>query len=237
MRIPRKAALLGAAVFVLALPASNAFAGATPTDKKQNTRIAKLSKDLTTLKKTALTLSGTLATKASLDGVDNRLKAIEAATPQIVSGLTALKTGLEQAGAGLTSLQKLVTSTEYGVAQLSVGGTPVPGAFVVTPDIPDAVQQAQASGSFNAGANTGAITISVAVRSAENDGDGTVAAAHCRVTGTDQAGRIVTSSPNAALGGAPFWAINTKSVQTSTDAANAGFPSASRRRVRTRTTS
>ena len=78
MRIPRKAALLGAAVFVLALPASNAFAGATPTDKKQNTRIAKLSKDLTTLKKTALTLSGTLATKASLDGVDNRLKAIEA---------------------------------------------------------------------------------------------------------------------------------------------------------------
>ena len=110
------------------------------------------------------------------------------------------------------------------MAQLSVGGTAVPGAFVVTPDIPDTVQQAQASGSFNAWTNTGAITIAVAVRSAESDGDGTVAAAHCRVTGTDQAGRIVTSSPNAGLNGAPFYPINTKSALTSTDAGNAGFP-------------
>ena len=160
MRIPRKVALLGAAVFVLALPASNAFGAATPTDKKQNTRIVKLSKDLTALKKTALTLSGTLATKASLTAVDNRLKAIEGAAPQIVSGLTALKDGLTKAADGLTSLQKLATSTEYGVAQVFIGATPLSGAFLVTGDIPDAVQQAQTSGSFLA---TGAGVIHVQV--------------------------------------------------------------------------
>jgi hypothetical protein len=224
MRIPRNVALLGATVFVLALPASSAVA-ATSADKRQNTRIVKLAKDLNAVKtalRTAVPAQAAQLTK--LESVDNRLKGIEAAAPQIIDGLGKLKTGLETAGAGLTSLKTLATSTEYGVGQVFIGATPVAGAFLVTPDIPDAVQQAQTSGTFIA-SGAGAITVRVGVRSAESDGDGTVPAAHCRVTVIGPGGTTATTSkPNAALGGAPFYGINTKSVPTSTEAANAGFP-------------
>ena len=230
MRIPRKVALLGATVLVLALlPAASASAyspGEKRAEKRQNDRTRKLARDITALKKLADTVNtGLPGLSSKLDAVDGRLKVIEGAAPQIIQGLTDLKAGLEKAGAGLTKLQTLGTSTEYGIGQVFIAGNPEPGAFVVTPDIPDAVQQAQVTNQFIA-SQSGAITLQVGVRSAETDGTGADnPAAHCRVT-VQQLGAAATrtSLPNAALGGAPFHPINTKSKQTSTEAANAGFP-------------
>jgi hypothetical protein len=107
-----------------------------------------------------------------------------------------------------------------------IGGNPEPGAFVVTPDIPDAVQQAQVTNQFIA-SQAGAITLRVGIRSAESDGtSGADPAASCRVTILQEgaAPNARTSLPNPDLGGAPFWQIQNKSPQTSTDPAQAGFP-------------
>jgi hypothetical protein len=228
MRIPRKVALCGATMLLLALmPVASApaySAGEKRAEKKQNDRIKKVARDVTAIKNQIGPIAGGLPDALTkLNALDDRLKAIEGAAPAIVKGLNDLKTGLETAGAGLGKLQKLATSTEYGVGQVFIGATPLAGAFLVTPDIPDAVQQAQTSGQFLA-TGAGTVTVQVAVRSAENDGDGTTPAAHCRVTAMGVGGSTTTSKPNPALGGAPFWPINTKSVQTSTEAANAGFP-------------
>jgi hypothetical protein len=233
MRIPRKVVLFSATVCLLALlPASSAFAysaGEKKSEKRQNARIGKLSKDLTAAKGSLGALAGL---PAKLDGVDTRLKTIEAAAPQIVKGLSdlsdaakGLKAGLEQASAGLNGLKTLATSQEYGEAQVFIGATPVAGAFLVTPDIPDSVQQAQVQQTYIA-TGAGTINVQVAVRSAESDGTGSsLPAAHCRVTVIGPGGTTATTSkPNPALGGAPFWPIDKKSVLTSTDPANAGFP-------------
>lgn len=143
--------------------------------------------------------------------------------PGFVSALTQLRDGLTAAGAGLTSLQKLATSTEYGFGQVVVGATPQGGSFVVTPDIPDAVQQAQTEQQFIA-QTAGNITVLYGVRSFETDGDGTTPAAVCKVTVTNEAGVTQTTAANTALGGLPFQPVPTKSAPTSTVAANAGFP-------------
>jgi hypothetical protein len=217
MRIPRKVALFGAAVVILALlPASSAVAYNAKEKKsevRQNARTKKLSKDLTAVKKSLLELPG-LITK--VDGIDGRLKAIEAAAPQLVKGLNDLKDASLALKAGLEGLKSLATSTEYGIGQVFIGASPASGAFVVTPDIPDAVQQAQVSQTFVPSAS-GTITVRVGVRSAESDGTGsTNPAASCRVTVTGAgAGNFVTSTPNAGLGGAPFYPIANKSPQTS----------------------
>ena len=216
MRIPRKVALFAATVLVLALlPATSASAysaGEKRAERKQNARTKKLAKDLTAVRKLIDTVNeGVPGLRSTIEGVDTRLKVIEAAAPQIISGLQSLRT--------------LGTSTEYGIGQVFIGGNPEPGAFVVTPDIPDAVQQAQVTNQFIAG-QSGAITVRVGVRSAENDGTGSDnPAAHCRVT-VQQLGSAATrtSTPNTALGGAPFHPIDTKSKQTSTETANQGFP-------------
>jgi hypothetical protein len=219
MRIPRKVALVGATVALLALiPASSASAysaGEKRAEKRQNARTKKIAKDLTAVKKLVDTVKGSIPSlsevTAKIDAVDGRLKVIEGAAPQIIQGLQKLQT--------------LATATEYGIGQVFIGGNPEPGALVVTPDVPDAVQQAQATNQFIA-SQSGAITVQVAVRSAESDGTGSsLPAAHCRVT-VQQLGSVATrtSSPNPGLGGAPFWPIDQKSKQTSTAAANAAFP-------------
>jgi hypothetical protein len=216
MRIPRKVVLIGATAGMLALiPVSSASAysaGERRAEQRQNARSKKLAKDLTTVRKAVDTVNtslGSLSTK--VDGVDGRLKVIEGAAPAIIKGLSDLKAGLE-------GLQKLGTSTEYGVGQVFIGGNPEPGAFVATPDIPDAVQQATVTSQFIAGQN-GAITMRVGVRSAESDGtSGSDPAASCRVTIVQEgaAPNARTSLPNPDLGGAPFWSIHNKSPQTST---------------------
>jgi X-X-X-Leu-X-X-Gly heptad repeat protein len=175
-------------------------------------------------------------------GIDTRLKAIEAGVPQVLDGLakladaanklkdglTQLKTGLEQAGAGLTSLKTLATSQEYGFGQLltSTGGPPTAeaGSFVETPDIPDAVQQAQTEQQFVAQHN-GVLIVAYGVRSNESDGNGASdPAASCKVTVTNKAGTTQTTAANPNFGGLPFQPVPNKSAMTSTDPLNAGFP-------------
>ncbi len=209
----------------------------TKTIKKHSTQIKRGANAVKKIKRAARTTKDAIAAlKLVADRADKNAATILAVAPSILdglnqlkaglvaagAGLSALKDGLEAAGAGLNSLKTLATSTEYGIGQVFIAGAPAGGAFVVTPDIPDAVQQAQTSQTFVAGA-AGVVTVLVAVRSAESDGDGTIAAAHCRVT-VVTGGNSTTSIPNAALGGAPFYAIADKSPQTSTDPAEAGFP-------------
>ena len=56
--------------------------------------------------------------------LDTRLKAIEAAAPQIIDALTKLKDGLTQAAAGLNSLKTLATSQEYENVRALFGEQP-----------------------------------------------------------------------------------------------------------------
>jgi len=249
MRKRRTVAWLVACAVGLALvPATEAMA-ASAHEKKQDARIAKVNKRVSNaIKKATQTANKVAGLTTALEDqtqalvnlttltgdINGRLKAIEAGVPAVFDALTKLgdaatqlKAGLVQAGAGLNSLKTLATSQEYGVGQVLLGATPAGGSFVETPDIPDAVQQGQVTQVFNAGAGSGVIHVLVAVRSNESDGDGTKAAANCRVTVLDAAGNSTTSKPTpagAGIGTAPFYPILTKSAMTSTDPANAGFP-------------
>lgn len=188
--------------------------GTTLSSASMSTRVRKMQASLQGVR-TAIAFF-TAQNKARKSAID----AILAGVPAITTGLTQLKDGLTAAGAGLTSLKTLVTSTEYGIAQVYIGGTAAGGAFLATPDIPDSVQPATVMGSFIA-TGTGAITVKVGVRSAESDGTGASdPAASCRVT-VVQGGTFLTSIPNVAKFNAgaqspPFWDIPTKSPQTST---------------------
>ena len=222
--------LAAVAVLTLAVGVPTASA-ATKTDKtqtktikKHSTQIKRGANAVKKINRAAKTTRDAIAAlKLIADRADKNAATILGGAPSILdglnqlkaglvaagAGLNALKDGLEAAGAGLNSLKTLATSTEYGIGQVFVAGSPAAGAFVVTPDIPDAVQQAQTTQTFVPSA-PGVVTVLVAVRSAESDGDGTIAAAHCRVT-VATGGNSTTSIPNAALGGAPFYEIVDKS--------------------------
>ena len=146
---------------------------------------------------------------------------------KVTDALTQLKTGLEQAGAGLTRVGDFLGATEYGFGQVAViqpGPViqPQPGSFIVTPDIPDTVQQSMTHQEFIA-QHAGNLAVLYGVRSGENDGDGTTPAAHCRVR-VSNGGNTGTTAANAGLGGLPFQPVPDRSALTSTAAANAGFP-------------
>ena len=217
------------AVSLFAVSSAGAYsAGEKRAETKQNTRIKTALKGVNTNAQ-ALVDIRTLA-----QSVDTRLKVIEGAAPQIIDGLGQLKTAAEQlkaglttAGEGLTALKTLAGATEYGIGQVIVlvpGPTPQAGSFVVTPDIPDAVQQAQTTQQFIA-QHSGALAVAYGVRSGESDGTGSSnPAAHCKVTVTNEGGSTETTAANPGLGGLPFQPVNTKSTLTSTDPANAGFP-------------
>jgi uncharacterized phage infection (PIP) family protein YhgE len=206
-------------------------------EKKQNKKIQRALNGVATVGKNLATLASALDDeKGKSSGIDARLKVIEGGVPQVFDALTKLadaaaqlKTGLETAGAGLTSLKTLATSQEYGFGQVVVlvgGTTPTPegGSFIVTPDIPDAVQQAQTQQDFVA-QHTGTLIVSYGVRSNETDGTGASnPAALCRVFVRNKADAIEQTAANGALGGLPFQPVNTKSPMTSTDPMNTSFP-------------
>lgn len=250
---------------------SKATAAATkkkgPSTRKLDRDIKKVRTRTTRAERRIRGIDGAIAALRGLSASNKQgLDFLLAAAPQLVSGLTQLRDGslqlrdgLVAAGNGLKALQTAletrvgpgleaagtaIRSTEYGIGQVLVGGSPLPGAFLVTPDVPDAAQQAQTSQEFvvppgDAGAPgspAGPIDVVVGVRSAESDGTGPDnPAAACRVTidGSDGSapgnpaqgiGNFTSSTPNAALGGAPFYGIPTKSPQTSTADENRGFP-------------
>jgi hypothetical protein len=221
-----------ALMFVFVSSASAYTRADQAKERKQNSRIKTALKGVNTQKLANDAQTAQLKTIEDLaKSVDARLKVIEGAAPQIIDGLSQLKTaaeqlktGLETAGAGLTSLKTLAGAVEYGIGQVVIGATAQGGSFVVTPDIPDAVQQAMTTQQFVA-QNAGPVSVLYGVRSGESDGTGSaLPAAHCRVTVTNEAGDIATTAANPSLGGLPFQPVNDKSALTSTIAANAGFP-------------
>jgi hypothetical protein len=234
-RLPLAIAAVAALGLLTAAPAGAYSAGEKRAERKQNTRIKTALKGLSAQQVVNQAQDKSLTDLKTLaEGIDGRVKAIEAGVPLVFDGLKKLeqaaldlKAGLETAGAGLTSLKTLAGATEYGVGQVVVlepAPNPQEGSFVVTPDIPDAVQQAQTTQQFIA-QNTGNLLVAVAVRSGESDGTGASnPAAHCKVTLTNETGATQTSDANGSLGGLPFQPSNTKSALTSTDPANAGFP-------------
>jgi len=237
-RITFALAAMAALCMVIAVPTASA-AKRSKTDKAQNKALKAYGKAIkkqraaqrrhaASLKKQNAAVNTLTNSAKSLNGALNDLRAIAeradktaagitAGVPAIVKGLTDLRTGLLAAGAGLTSLRTLATSTEYGIGQVTIGGTPAAGSFVVTPDIPDTVQQSQVSQTF-VPAGPGVIGRAVAVRSAEKDGTGASdPAAFCRATvvsGGNSTTSTATSAPNPVQP-APFYPINTKSPQTS----------------------
>jgi hypothetical protein len=224
--LTRALAVIAALGLLVAIPAA-AIAKASKTDKSQNKTLKTQGKSIKSLRKSSSALgkstksatSAIAALKIIADRGDKNAKTVLDAAPAILKALTDLKDGLTAAGTGLTSLKTLATSQEYGIAQVSGEA----GTFLETPDIPDTVQQAQVSRQFTATvAGPVQETVAYGVRSNEGDGDGTVAAANCRVTVANATG--VTESTTGGPVGNGFLSVLTKSTLTSTTPANAGFP-------------
>ena len=177
-----------------------------------------------------------------LGGTEGGLAGLLGAAPQLISSLQQLGTAVRdqiapglkalsdavqgQIAPGLKRLGDFVAAAEYGFAQVVVASpalNPQLGSFVVTPDLPDTVQQAQSTQQFIA-QHGGALVVLYGVRSGETDGTGTVPAAHCKVTLTNEGQTTQTTPANADLGGLPFQPVDERSALTSTDEANKGFP-------------
>src|SRR5436305_10255605 len=153
----KRAALVAVVVGLLLVPATNASAISRDSarEQAQNHRITRvinttrqiavklggLSGGLHTLNATVASHTNSLQSLQSLTGnIDNRLKAIEAAAPQIIDALTKLKDGLTAAGAGLQKLGDAYQAVEYGRAALSPGDadlTVAAGGAGTSADIPD----------------------------------------------------------------------------------------------------
>jgi hypothetical protein len=177
------------------VPATQALA--SPHEKAQNARIAKVNRRVTNVAKKAATTANRVAalttafqdqTQALVNlttltnGIDGRLKAIEAGVPAVFDALTKLgdaaqqlKTGLETAGAALQKLGDAYQAIEYGRAGIfATNGTVAAGSSVTSADIPDdgnaittgedAIVVSQAAGAVG-------IDLKAAIRSNESDGD------------------------------------------------------------------
>ena len=244
-----------ATIMCCALVAGSAQA-ASKTDKKQNSSIKK-NRSNTKKATTAAKKARAEANKVDLRAFKALLVAVKATydvaainnnvVPAAIKGLTdlqngllALKAGLEQAGAGLGTLAALAQSDEYGVVSIAVGGTPLPGCFYETANIPDNLQDAMVAGTCNIPANVavggGAISINAGIRSNESDGAATgepagvagivsynLTQTSLGTVGTTTALGFGATGANAALGGAPAQAIQLKSPPTSTTETSFAF--------------
>jgi hypothetical protein len=179
------------ALSIAAAPAS----AITKRETKQNKALKTLNKRTKATGKRLNALSGDLGKlTADVATAKSGLAAIQAAVPTVVTSLTTLgdaakqlKAGLEQAGAGLTALkggvEKLsgaftgyVRSAEYGVVQLYIGPTAIPGQILDSSDVPDDGNGATLTGRLLAPIPTGTtgapVILRAALRSGEKDGTG-----------------------------------------------------------------
>jgi hypothetical protein len=216
-RAERRLRTLGRTVTreVAALRAAIA-SGDTTIDNKINTIVATVTPVLVRLGE-GLTQVG--------DGLLALKTGVETLAAATTSGFAEVSAGFDEVEAALTDIGDFLGSTEYGFGQVYIGATKAGGAFVVTPNVPDDVQQAQTHQRFQA-ASAGDLEVRYGVRSNENDGTGASnPAAHCKVQVTNEdSSETAATAPNIALGGAQFQPVNDKSAVTSTAPANAGFP-------------
>lgn len=161
----RTVCLAATTVAVLAFGAAAETSHAAPAgaqariDKRQDKRVRSLRNQTKVLTMTVADQGKALADlKTGVEAIDNRVKAIEGAAPQLI--------------AGLTKLADAYTAVEYGVARLYSGSTAVPGATIVTSDIPDDGNTASANGTLPfVSAGSEALTLRGAIRSVEADGE------------------------------------------------------------------
>jgi hypothetical protein len=190
------AALVAVAVGLLLVPATSATAAPSRASAREQAQNHRISKVIETTRKIAVQLSGlsgglrtlgvTVASHTNslrdlhtLTGnLDNRLKTIEAAAPQILDALTKLKDGLTAAGAGLQKLGDAYQAVEYGRAAISPGDadlTVAAGGAGTSADIPDdgnaITLNEEAVVVAGAGATTESLNLKALIRSAESDGD------------------------------------------------------------------
>ena len=240
-------------------------AGTSRTTTRQlRRRIVKAEDSLRGTRKAIQTLLA--LSRSNKDG----LAFLSAAAPQLINGLVQLRDGtlqlktvLEtQVGPGLEQLKTAVTTTipdaikdnvtklagsnEYGQVQVLFGATPVPGANLTSPNIPDELNGATLTGQLTipVAENTAAtpLTILGAIRSGESDGTGaSLPVGHAglvslrvdekspnvNVGGGGAGGSPLTSATNVAAGGLPVYAINSKSPFVDPTPNPLGFPSGS----------
>src|SRR3954470_11878105 len=114
-------------------------------ERGQNTAIKKAAKSATNAGKTAKKaakdaakgMADAKAASGKADAAQGGVNTILAGVPAILDGLTKLATGLQQAADGLTKLGNAVAAQEYGVVKVQVAGHDVPGAILISSDIPD----------------------------------------------------------------------------------------------------
>jgi len=149
------------------------------------------------------------ALQTQTGNIDTRLKAIEAAAPQILDALTKLKDGLTAAGAGLQKLGDAYQAVEYGRAAVSPGDadlTVAAGGAGTSADIPDDGNAISLNDDAivvaGAGATTESLNLRALIRSAESDGDSSSktagqAGGFIQVTNADTGARVAcTGAPN-----------------------------------------
>src|SRR3954453_19669955 len=190
-----RAALCAVAVGLLLVPATTASGAVrgSAREEAQNPRISRVIEVTRQISVRVGNLAGSIrnagtvltaheqkinALQTQTGNIDGRLKAIEAAAPQIIDALTKLKDGLTTVGAGLQKLGDAYQEVENGRAAITPGDadlTVAAGGAGTSADIPDdgnAISlDEDAFVVAGAGATNETLDLRALIRSAESDGD------------------------------------------------------------------
>lgn len=251
------AAVAASSVALVAAPSAGAKSNISPIDKAQNTAIKKASRTAKTAGKNAKSaaksaakgIADAKAATSKAETAQGGVNGILGQVPAVLDSLSKLAAGLTAAGDGLTKLGNAVAAQEYGVVQVQIAGLDVPGAILVSPDIPDDGNSAIVSGTVLAAAPGGLgnaplpVTLLAGVRSGESDGTGAtdpvasagiVTMSVAKPTGSGSVtiaggtGGVpavpITSAPNAALSGAPVYDIPLKAPRVDATPDPFSFP-------------
>src|SRR3954452_6693163 len=243
-----RAALVAVAVGLLLVPVTTASAAgrASAREQAQNHRISRVIAVTRQISVKVGNLTGSLrnvgtvltdhaqklqSLQTQTGNIDGRLKAIEAAAPQIIDALTKLKAGLEAAGAGLQKLGDAYQAVEYGRVVVSPGDadlTVAAGGSGTSADIPDDGNAISLNDDAivvaGAGATTESLNLRALIRSAESDGDSSSKTAGqaggvIQLTNADTGARVPcigAPNPPGILGTTPGDTIVTPSGPTTT---------------------
>src|SRR3954454_16084351 len=243
-----RAALCAVAVGLLLVPATTASGAVrgSAREQAQNHRISRVIEVTRQISVRVGNLAGSIrnagtvltaheqkinALQTQTGNIDGRLKAIEAAAPQIIDALTKLKDGLTTVGAGLQKLGDAYQAVEYGRAAITPGDadlTLAAGGAGKSADIPDdgkAISlDEDAFVVAGAGATNETLDLRALIRSAESDGDSSSktagqAGGFIQVADADTGARaacIGAPSPPGIFGTTPGDTIVTPSGPTTT---------------------
>lgn len=252
----RAALVLVGVAMAISLTVGVAGASAKPAttaaqEKKQNHNITKALTGVATLATGLKATNGVAtATKANVATLQGNVTTLQGSVTGLQSGLSGLQSTFSSAattitgalttlGNGLTSLKSaltnVLTNTEYGFIQLTAGGTPIPGCFFETPNLPANVNSADLSGSCLVAAPSGTLGANAGVRgvpdSANASTNGVAEAGISAVTVMSSNGTAITAAevcantaaPSGPFTGAAVIAIPTASPATGTGP-DASFP-------------